>query len=88
MTTAATPLGMLIAGPVADAFGVRVWYIVGGTTCVLMSAVGAFVPAVVHLEEGRPGVRGATAARPDSGAREARLEGRAIEAVSVGQGQE
>jgi len=88
LTTAATPLGMLIAGPVADAFGVRIWYIVGGTTCVLMSAVGALVPAVVHLEEGCPGGRGTARGRPDSRPGEACLEGTVIEAVSVGRGQQ
>ncbi len=53
MAAAATPLGMIIAGPVADALGVRLWYIVGGLGCVLMGGGGFFVPVILHLEEGR-----------------------------------
>jgi DHA3 family macrolide efflux protein-like MFS transporter len=49
MATAATPLGMIIAGPVADALGVRLWYVVGGVSCVLMSAAGLMWPTIVHL---------------------------------------
>jgi DHA3 family macrolide efflux protein-like MFS transporter len=51
MATAATPLGMIIAGPVADALGVRLWYVVGGTACILMGLGSFFVPAIVHLED-------------------------------------
>jgi DHA3 family macrolide efflux protein-like MFS transporter len=53
MATAATPLGMLIAGPVADALGVRVWYVVGGLGCLSMGIGGFFVPVIVHLEDDR-----------------------------------
>ncbi len=53
MAAAATPLGMIIAGPVADALGVRIWYVVGGVGCLLMGTGGFFVPAIVHLEDGR-----------------------------------
>jgi len=53
MATAATPVGMIIAGPVADALGVRLWYVVGGVGCALMGIGGFFVPVIVHLEEGR-----------------------------------
>lgn len=53
MASAATPVGMIIAGPVADAFGVRVWYVVGGVACMLMGVSSFFVPAIVYLEEDR-----------------------------------
>ncbi len=56
MASAATPLGMIIAGPVADLLGVRVWYLVGGVGSVLMSVTGLFVPAIVHLEDHGAGV--------------------------------
>lgn len=51
MATAATPLGMIIGGPVADAFGVRVWYLVGGLGCALMGITGFFMPVITHLED-------------------------------------
>lgn len=82
--TAATPLGMLIAGPVADAFGVRVWYVVGGAACVLMSAAGAFMPSLVHLEEHRAAGEEAGEIRRASAARSEAAEPAAAEGVVVG----
>ncbi len=48
------PLGLAIAGPVADALGVQSWFIIGGVGCFLLGAGGFFIPDVVHLEENRP----------------------------------
>jgi DHA3 family macrolide efflux protein-like MFS transporter len=47
------PLGMIIAGPVADTIGVRAWYVAGGLMTLLMGLVAFFIPAVTHFEEGR-----------------------------------
>lgn len=47
------PVGLLIAGPVADRLGVLTWYLLGGVMCLLMGALGFFIPAVVHLEDHR-----------------------------------
>jgi DHA3 family macrolide efflux protein-like MFS transporter len=51
--SAMSPLGLSIAGPVADAVGVRVWYIAGGIACTVIGVVGFFIPAVLHIEDGR-----------------------------------
>lgn len=51
---AASPIGLAIAGPVADLLGVTSWYLVGGVACLLMGIGGFFVPTVVHLEDARP----------------------------------
>jgi DHA3 family macrolide efflux protein-like MFS transporter len=56
--SAMSPVGLSIAGPVADAIGVRVWYLAGGIACMLVGAIGFFVPAVIQIEEGRPGSNG------------------------------
>jgi len=53
---AMAPLSLAIAGPVADRFGVQIWYVVAGTACALMGVLGFFVPAIAHLEDGR-GIR-------------------------------
>lgn len=45
------PLSLLIAGPVADALGVRFWYILGGTVCVLMTVASFFIPAIMNIED-------------------------------------
>ncbi len=48
---AMSPLGMAIAGPVADLLGVRVWFVIGGAACMLMGIGAFFVPAIVYLED-------------------------------------
>jgi DHA3 family macrolide efflux protein-like MFS transporter len=54
---AMTPLGLLIAGPVADALGVQVWYLAGGLATLALGIVGFFIPAVMQIEEQRAGLR-------------------------------
>jgi DHA3 family macrolide efflux protein-like MFS transporter len=51
MSAAMAPLGMAVAGPVADALGVRFWYVTGGAVCILMAVGAFFVPAIMHLED-------------------------------------
>lgn len=60
--TAMSPLSLLVAGPLSDAVGVQVWYIVGGISCILLAAVGYLTPAVANLEHGRPGTAAPVAA--------------------------
>lgn len=60
--TAMAPLGLLIAGPLVDSLGVQTWYIAGGIACILMGALGFFIPAVMTLEAGRPERKAAPAA--------------------------
>jgi DHA3 family macrolide efflux protein-like MFS transporter len=50
---AVSPLGLIIAGPVADAFGVRTWFIAGGILTLLMGVVALFIPSLLHIEDGR-----------------------------------
>ena len=45
------PLSLLIAGPVADALGVRVWYVVGGLACIAIGLVAFAVPAIMNVEQ-------------------------------------
>ncbi|MBN1936112.1 MAG: MFS transporter, partial [Anaerolineae bacterium] len=59
---AASPVGMAIAGPVADWLGVQVWFILGGLICILMGVGMFFVPAVMNLE-----AHGRTAAQKVNG---------------------
>jgi DHA3 family macrolide efflux protein-like MFS transporter len=49
--TAMMPLGLLVAGPVADRLGVRVWYVAGGAICVLVTIGALFVPAIMNIEQ-------------------------------------
>jgi DHA3 family macrolide efflux protein-like MFS transporter len=54
IAVAMTPLSLLVAGPIADRFGIQTWYIAGGTMCAVMGLVGFFLPAVMNVEDGRP----------------------------------
>ncbi|MCI0578562.1 MAG: MFS transporter [Chloroflexi bacterium] len=51
MAMAATPLGLIIAGPVADLTGPRIWFVVGGIVTTALGVGALFVPAVVYLED-------------------------------------
>ena len=45
------PLSLLIAGPVSDWLGVRVWYVFGGAVCILTTVAALFIPAIVNIEQ-------------------------------------
>lgn len=57
--TAMMPLSLMIAGPVADWLGVRVWYVVGGVVCILMTLIALAIPAIMNIEQNKQ-----TAAQP------------------------
>ena len=48
--SAMAPLSLLVAGPVSDWLGVRTWYLVGGSVCILLALAGLFVPAIMNIE--------------------------------------
>jgi MFS transporter, DHA3 family, macrolide efflux protein len=50
--SAMTPIGLIVAGPVADRFGVQVWFIAGGILTLLLAIAGFFHPALMGFEEG------------------------------------
>ena len=55
--SAMSPLGLLVAGPVADRFGVPIWFVVGGIVTLSMGIIGYFIPAVMNFEQGHPGAK-------------------------------
>jgi MFS transporter, DHA3 family, macrolide efflux protein len=50
-SAAMMPLSLLIAGPIADARGVQIWYLVGGAATVLAGLISFCVPAIMHVED-------------------------------------
>jgi DHA3 family macrolide efflux protein-like MFS transporter len=48
------PVGLAIAGPVADLIGARTWFIIGGAALSLMGVLGFFIPAIMNLERDAP----------------------------------
>jgi len=49
--TGIVPLGLIIAGPVADQVGIQAWFLLGGVLCILMGVAGLFIPAVMNMEK-------------------------------------
>jgi len=52
VASAISPIGLLIAGPVADAYGVQTWFVLGGLVTAIMALSMLFIPAVLHFEDG------------------------------------
>jgi DHA3 family macrolide efflux protein-like MFS transporter len=44
------PLGLMVAGPVADQVGIQSWFYLGGVLCIFMALVGLCIPAVMNIE--------------------------------------
>lgn len=51
-TQAAAPLGLLAAGPFADAFGVQAWWLLSASLITLTGAAALLSPALMHIEDG------------------------------------
>jgi DHA3 family macrolide efflux protein-like MFS transporter len=47
----AAPLSLLVSGPIADRWGVQIWYLVGGVECLIVGALGFFIRPVMNIEE-------------------------------------
>jgi len=47
---AMAPVGLILAGPIADIFGIQIWYIMSGGVTALMGIAGYFIPAVLNIE--------------------------------------
>lgn len=48
---AMTPLGLAIAGPVADSLGVQAWFLVGGIAMIAIGTTAFFTPPIMRIEE-------------------------------------
>ena len=53
VAAAMSPLGLIIAGPIADKLGVQTWFIIGGIVTGVMGITSLFIPAIMHFEDGR-----------------------------------
>jgi DHA3 family macrolide efflux protein-like MFS transporter len=48
--TAISPLGLLLAGPLSDWLGIRVWFWAGGLICLLIGILAFFIPTIMNIE--------------------------------------
>jgi len=55
MSSAAWPLSLAVAGPIADAVGVRPWFVVGGAVSAAVGLGAFFVPVIVNIERNHNG---------------------------------
>ncbi len=46
-----SPLGLAIAGPLTDALGPQLWYVLAGVICVGVGAVGYVIPDIINVEK-------------------------------------
>jgi DHA3 family macrolide efflux protein-like MFS transporter len=53
--TAMTPIGMILAGPLSDKFGIQFWFVLGGIVCSAMALVLFLVREVATLDDQEPG---------------------------------
>ena len=53
-SAAMAPMGLAIAGPVADVIGSMTWFVIGGVTLTLMGVLGFFIPSIMNLERDAP----------------------------------
>jgi MFS transporter, DHA3 family, macrolide efflux protein len=53
--TAMSPIGMIIAGPVSDKFGIQTWFFLGGISCVIMAAGVFLIREVATLDDQEAG---------------------------------
>ena len=45
------PLGLAIGGPLADAFGVRLLFVLAGGGCLLLALIWILTPAILYLQD-------------------------------------
>ena len=45
-----SPLALMISGPFADRFGIQIMFVIAGVTCMILGAVGFFIPDVMDFE--------------------------------------
>jgi len=46
-----SPLGLAIAGPLSDRFGIQIWYIIAGILCLLLFLAAIFNKTLLGLED-------------------------------------
>ncbi|MBN1535752.1 MAG: MFS transporter [Anaerolineales bacterium] len=71
---AAAPLGLAIAGPVADWIGVQGWFVVAGVVSLLMAVTGPLMRPIMKLEENHREIKAEAPLENNSELKEAATE--------------
>ncbi len=66
LSSLAAPLGLAVAGPLADRYGIGIWFLVAGVVMIAVAVVSGITPAVRNVEaRGAPArLRGAPPSEP------------------------
>jgi DHA3 family macrolide efflux protein-like MFS transporter len=48
---AVSPVGLALAGPIADIFGERIWLLLGGPAFAFMGFIAFFIPSIMNIEK-------------------------------------
>ena len=51
VSAAMSPLSLAVAGPLADKFGIPIWYIIAGVACILIGAFSFVIKPVMRVED-------------------------------------
>ncbi len=51
VSAAMSPLSLAVAGPLADKFGIPIWYIIAGIACILIGAFSFPIKPVMRVED-------------------------------------
>ena len=62
-TAAVVPVSLALAGPLADAVGIGVWYVLSGGACILLGLTAFTITPLMQLEAGSRAEAGAIPAR-------------------------
>jgi DHA3 family macrolide efflux protein-like MFS transporter len=46
-----TPIGLAVAGPIADRLGIQIWYSLAGILCLISSIAIFFLPVLKNIED-------------------------------------
>jgi DHA3 family macrolide efflux protein-like MFS transporter len=65
-TGAMIPLGLAVAGPLAEVLGVRGWFVIAGVAVAVMGTGAFLVPAIMHIEDQAEGKLAEAASGGDS----------------------
>lgn len=54
IATGLTPLALLVAGPLADRYGIQTWFIMGGFSCLVIPFIMVLNKSILRLDEQLP----------------------------------
>ena len=45
------PIGLALAGPISDTYGIQIWFAIGGILTQLMGIAGLMLPSLISIDE-------------------------------------